>query len=69
MLFAKYYALDRVHPNADRYWKRILKEKQKNLRWWKPLLYLDSILSRIPGVQLLAWNTVLWGNKPGPPST
>ena len=69
MLFAKYYVLDRVHPNEDRYWKRILTEKPESLRWWKPLLYLDSVLSRIPGVQLLAWNTVLWGNKPGLPLT
>ena len=68
MLFAKYYVLDRVHPNEDRYWKRILTEKPESLRWWKPLLYLDSVLSRVPGVQLLAWNTVLWGNKPGTPS-
>jgi SAM-dependent methyltransferase len=68
MLFAKYYVLDRVHPNEDRYWKRILTEKPQNLRWWKPLLYLDSVLSRVPGVQLLAWNTVLWGNKPRTPS-
>jgi 2-polyprenyl-3-methyl-5-hydroxy-6-metoxy-1,4-benzoquinol methylase len=69
VLFGKYYVLDRVHPNTDRYWKRILNEKHENLRWWKPLLYVDSILSRIPGVQLLAWNTVLWGNKPGLPLT
>ena len=62
-LFAKYYVFDRVHPNADRYWKRILKEKPGNLRWWKPLLYLDKVLSRIPGIRLLAWNTVLWGHK------
>ena len=68
MLFAKYYVLDRVHPNEDRYWKRILTEKPESLRWWKPLLYLDSVLSRIPGVQLLAWNTVLWGNKSRTPS-
>jgi SAM-dependent methyltransferase len=68
MLFAKYYVLDRVHPNEDRYWKRILTEKPESLRWWKPLLYLDAVLSRVPGVQLLAWNTVLWGNKSRTPS-
>jgi 2-polyprenyl-3-methyl-5-hydroxy-6-metoxy-1,4-benzoquinol methylase len=69
LLFVKYYAVDRVHPNEDRYWKRILKEKPEDLRWWQPLLYLDSVLLRIPGVQWLAWNTVLWGNKPGTPAT
>ena len=64
-LFGKYYLLDRVHPNADRYWKRILKEKPDTLRWWRPLLLLDSVLSRLPGIRFLAWNMVLWGRKPG----
>jgi 2-polyprenyl-3-methyl-5-hydroxy-6-metoxy-1,4-benzoquinol methylase len=64
LLFAKYYLLDRVHPNADRYWKRILKEKPETLRWWRPLLLVDSVLAQIPGVRFLAWNVVLWGTKP-----
>jgi 2-polyprenyl-3-methyl-5-hydroxy-6-metoxy-1,4-benzoquinol methylase len=63
-LFGKYYLLDRMHPNADRYWKRILKEKVDTLRWWRPLLLLDSVLSRLPGIRFLAWNMVLWGQKP-----
>jgi SAM-dependent methyltransferase len=63
-LFVKYYLFDRVHPNADRYWKRILKEKPERLRWWRPLLSLDRVLSRIPAIRLLAWNVVLWGQKP-----
>jgi len=62
-LFVKYYLWDRVHPNADRYWKRIFKETPESLRWWRPLLYLDSILSRIPGIRWFAWNVVLWGQK------
>lgn len=63
-LFAKYYLLDRVHPNADRYWKRILKETPGTLGWWTPLAYLDRVLTRIPGVRFLAWNMVMWGRKP-----
>jgi len=63
-LFAKYYLLDRVHPNADRYWKRILKETPKSLRWWRPLLRLDGVISRMPGLRFLAWNMVIWGTKP-----
>jgi SAM-dependent methyltransferase len=63
-LFAKYYLLDRVHPNADRYWKRIFQETPGSLWWWRPLSRLDSILTRLPGIQYLAWNVVLWGNKP-----
>ncbi len=26
LLFLKYYLVDRIHPNQDRYWKRILRE-------------------------------------------
>jgi 2-polyprenyl-3-methyl-5-hydroxy-6-metoxy-1,4-benzoquinol methylase len=63
LLFIKYLGVDRVHPNADRYWKRILKETDDTLRWWKPLRSLDAALTRIPGIRWWAWNTVMWGTK------
>src|SRR5215469_10816301 len=53
-LFLKYYAVDRIHPNQDRYWKRIYKETENSLVWWKPLRWLDSGLTRIPLVRRLA---------------
>jgi SAM-dependent methyltransferase len=63
VLFVKYLLVDRVHPNADRYWKRILKETDETLRWWKPLRALDSALTRIPGLRWWSWNTVMWGTR------
>jgi 2-polyprenyl-3-methyl-5-hydroxy-6-metoxy-1,4-benzoquinol methylase len=65
-LFAKYYLLDRVDPNSDRYWKRILKEKPESLYWWRPLCVIDSFLAQVPGIRFLAWNMVLWGQKAPP---
>lgn len=62
-LFAKYYFVDGIHPNADRYWKRILREKRENLGWWIPLAKLDGALTRIPLVRWMAWNMVMWGRK------
>lgn len=62
-LFLKYYAIDRVHPNADRYWKRILRETNKSLWWWQPLRLADCLLTRIPLVKRLAWNMVMWGHR------
>jgi len=62
-LFLKYYLIDGVHPNQDRYWKRILREKSKALRWWLPLCVVDRLLTRLPLVRWLAWNTVIWGAK------
>jgi 2-polyprenyl-3-methyl-5-hydroxy-6-metoxy-1,4-benzoquinol methylase len=62
-LFLKYYAVDRIHPNQDRYWKRILRETPERLSWWMPLRSLDALLTRIPAVRWLAWNMVMWGQK------
>jgi SAM-dependent methyltransferase len=62
-LFLKYYLVDRVHPNADRYWKRIFKETNKSLWWWQPLRGADAILTRLPLVRRLSWNMVMWGRK------
>jgi SAM-dependent methyltransferase len=66
LLFVKYYAVDRVHPNQDRYWKRILRETPQSLRWWTPLRALDGALTRLPLLHWLAWNMVMWGEKEPP---
>ena len=63
VLFAKYFVVDRVHPNADRYWKRIFRETDESLKWWVPLRAADRFLTRLPLVRRLAWNTVIWGYK------
>jgi ubiquinone/menaquinone biosynthesis C-methylase UbiE len=63
LLFVKYYAVDRVHPNRDRYWKRILRETPETLRWWMPLRAIDAALTRLPLMRWLAWNMVMWGEK------
>lgn len=62
-LFLKYYCVDRVHPNADRYWKRILRETPQSPWWWMPLRKLDELLTHVPVIRWLAWNIVLWGEK------
>ena len=63
VLFVKYYLKDGVHPNRDRYWKRILHETPERLWWWMPLRALDGVLTRIPLLRWLAWNVVMWGEK------
>jgi ubiquinone/menaquinone biosynthesis C-methylase UbiE len=64
LLFVKYYLIDRVHPNDDRYWKRILRETKESLWWWTPLRAVDRLLTRLPVARWLGWNVVLWGRKP-----
>ncbi|MFN0121272.1 MAG: class I SAM-dependent methyltransferase [Blastocatellia bacterium] len=62
-LFLKYYLIDHVHPNADRYWKRILRETESSLSWFTPLQKLDALLTRLPLARWLAWNIVIYGTK------
>jgi 2-polyprenyl-3-methyl-5-hydroxy-6-metoxy-1,4-benzoquinol methylase len=62
-IFLKYYLIDRVHPNQDRYWKRILRETDRSLWWWQPLRAMDGLLTRLPLVRRLAWNMVMWGER------
>jgi SAM-dependent methyltransferase len=66
-LFLKYYLIDRVHPNSQRYWKKILLETPRTLWWWTPLERADRWLTRVPLVRRLAWNMVMWGEKPASP--
>jgi SAM-dependent methyltransferase len=63
VLFLKYYLVDRVHPNEDRYWKRIFRESAESLGWWLPLRALDEHLCRLPVLRRMAWNMVMWGRK------
>lgn len=64
LLFFKYFLIDRVHPSAERYWKKILTEDQEHIGWWfRPLLKLDEILFCLPLFPYLAWNIVIWGRK------
>jgi SAM-dependent methyltransferase len=64
-LFVKYFLVDRVHPNAERYWKRILDEDARRIGWWfVPLQRADALLLRLPLLRRLAWNIVIWGERP-----
>lgn len=62
-LFLKYFLFDRIHPNEDRYWKRIFKETSASLWWWTPLAAIDQLLTHLPLVRRLSWNMVMWGEK------
>jgi hypothetical protein len=55
-LFLKYFLVDRVSPNKERYWKRIYQERDSTLGWWKPLEQIDRILLKLPAIRWLSWN-------------
>lgn len=63
LLFLKYYLIDRIDPNKERYWKRIYAEDARSLRWWRPFFWLDCVLTRMPGLRWLSWNMVMLAKK------
>lgn len=63
-LFLKYFLIDRVSPNKERYWKRIYKEPPAALWWWRPLVAMDSVLLKLPLVRWLSWNVVIIATTP-----
>lgn len=70
VIFLKYYFIDRVHPNDDRYWKRILREPEATRRWMAPLINIDRFLCRyFPPVRYLCWNIVIAAQWPIHPDT
>ena len=58
-MFCKFYLWDRVHPNDERYWKKVIYEVEKHNRLLKTTMALDAVLTRIPPLNLLCWNNVL----------
>lgn len=64
LLFINYYLFQGVHPNSERYWKKMYRENDKTIGWWfKPLIALDKFLLALPFVNHLAWNTVIFSRK------
>lgn len=64
-IFLKYFLVDRVHPNEDRYWKRIYRPQGRGTELvFRPLVALDQLLLRLPLLGHLAWNTVIWAREP-----
>ena len=64
-LFVKYFVWDRIHPDAQRYWKLVYQKQP--LWWWRPLRNIDAVVCRLPGFRWLAWNIIISGRKPTAP--
>lgn len=65
VIFLKYFFIDGIHPNNDRYWKRILREPETTRRWMEPLIKMDGFLCKyIPLVRYLCWNIVVVAQCP-----
>lgn len=64
-VFLKFYLVDRVNPNAERYWKKIYTDAARIEHWYRPLRALDDKLLRwLPVLGGLCWTTVITVRRP-----
>ncbi len=62
-IFLQFYLIEKVHPNQERYWKKIIIEHQRLRPTYLFLERFDRLLKYIPGMKRLAWNLAVVATK------
>jgi len=62
-IFLQFYLIERVDPNKERYWKKIIIEQARLRSQYQQLEKLDVILKKIPLMKRFAWNLAVVATK------
>jgi SAM-dependent methyltransferase len=62
-IFVRFYLIERVDPNRERYWKKIIVEEERLRATYRRLESWDRALKRLPGLRRLAWNLAFVATK------
>ncbi len=62
-IFLRFYLVEKVDPNKERYWKKIIIEQARLKPEYQRLEKLDDILKKIPGMKRFAWNIAVVARK------
>ncbi|APB35251.1 methyltransferase type 11 [Gloeomargarita lithophora Alchichica-D10] len=62
-IFLQFYLIEKVHPNQERYWKKIIIEHQRLRPMYLFLERFDRLLKHLPGMKRLAWNLAVVARK------
>lgn len=64
LIFCYFFAIEKINPNKDRYWKKIIKEGEKYKKIFNFLYNLDKLILKLfPFLKLFCWVTVIEGYK------
>lgn len=64
LIFCYFFVFKRIHPNKDRYWKKIIKEGENYKNFFNFLYFFDKlILGIFPFLKWFCWVTVIEGYK------
>lgn len=62
-IFVRFYLIERVDPNRERYWKKIIVEEERLRETYRRLESWDRRLKRLPAFRRLAWNLAFVATK------
>ena len=62
-IFLQFYLIEKVNPNKERYWKKIILEQDRLNPTYVRLERLDKLLKKIPYMKRLAWNLAVVATK------
>jgi len=62
-IFLRFYIIEGVSPNDERYWKKIIYEEPRLRKIYTRLERLDGYLKKIPFMQRYAWNIAVVATK------
>jgi hypothetical protein len=62
-IFLRFYLIERVNPNEERYWKKIIAENTRLEPIYRRLERLDTLLKQVPFMKRFAWNIAVVATK------
>jgi hypothetical protein len=62
-VFLRFFLIERVNPNKERYWKKIIAEQRRLEPSYRRLENFDRILKRLPFLKRFAWNVAVVATK------
>ncbi|MBD1935095.1 MULTISPECIES: class I SAM-dependent methyltransferase [Cyanophyceae] len=62
-IFLRFYLIEKVDPNKERYWKKIIIEQERLKPTYQRLETLDSVVKNIPLMKRFAWNLAVVATK------
>lgn len=62
-IFVRFYLVERIDPNKERYWKKIYYDEPRLRRTYTRLEKLDKVLKKVPMINRFAWNIAVVATK------
>ena len=62
-IFVRFYFIERVNPNQERYWKKIIAESARLEPTYRRLEVFDKLVKKMPFMKRFAWNVAVVATK------